>query len=1145
MADPLSSPEDHLPARSQTPTAWITLGLLCLVFVGWLGLDSLVCGALRVGASAAAWTNGFTLSAEGIQWMGSGHFRIKEVTITSRRREFPSRISSQGVECKVTSPWSILRGAKNAPTRLLQEVRISRATVLADCRGASPVDAGTAKGTSALHLPSPMFFPASFSCGTAAVVVIGESFRLEVQGLSASLPDRWPGKISYKKAILDEGGWHRALPGAAARAMWEDRSLRIEDLMLLKGLRIEEFTLTPRRDTVQFGWSGRVGNGRLRGDGSLGKTGQPRHLEATVVGENLPLGILSGLLLEDEKKATGTIHQARLTFRGEADRPMEADCSVRLVGDAFRWEGLGWESLRLGATLTGRTLTLTEFSLRQKENELWATGQSKLPEDWRSILHAPFTATFEANLQDAADLAALGGREFSQISGRLTALGEIHGADNKAEGYCNIEGSGLRIHELPIDWLKASLLFEGEKTRLCGLEAGSAEDLLWVEGTIQNSAPHSYAGKGRLKAANATRNLSRLGITPPAASFGSGGLEGSWEGSGTSTNHAGTFQVSLREWVCGWTKTGMTGRFEGAYAPGKLTLEKAELRQQDLRLGFRLDVSPTRLSMESVSASRSGGDAPLIEGDLSLPLNGPEFWRSGDLGATLAMGEPLKLNLAVHDIKIEEVADLLGQQSTCSGDLEGTIRASGTPERPDVHATLNLKRFSPCIAAKPVTMDFVLDGSDGRAALHAGIGSRERETLKLDAQMPFRWIRANDASLKMPENEPIGLQAEVREFLLEGWSRLAGLDLPLRSALLSGKLSAKGTWAKPGFSGSMLLTATECPLPSSFWRFCPPGMTALTALKLPLEFSADKVSLSSGSAEYAGTTVGLTGTWSAEGPARKWSLEAHGKDMPMIQPRGWKLLGDVDARLSGQGAGLMDLGGSATIRTAEAWPAVAITPSFSPPGIPEPPTTFEEIADPWKDMHLDLVVKTPGGGAMVKQKNGEHPQTGAGQTEFAMDLRLQGTPGTPIATGSVTVKNTEIQLPCGKFFVPEEKLTFDGGAIKEELTAVGATKRGFCIFRRKGPESPPWLQGAPGITAEDLVLALATPPQSAPKAAANQMVSWSRQKALFSMPAEGWATANLEPASPASLGFSGAAWLFDRDSAGFFSTPGRQALPKE
>jgi hypothetical protein len=238
--------------------------------------------------------------------------------------------------------------------------------------------------------------------------MVGESGRLAANGLYLRLPFRWPGRITFSDSTADMGSWHRTIPKGSAPAFWDGTTLRIGEMGLGEGIDLQELTLKPLDERLEFGLHGMIGKGILRGDGSLGTKGTAGWLEVTLVGERLGLEAFSGLM-KDENRATGTIQQARFTFRGDPGKPLDADSALRLVATNFRWEGKGWESLRIAATLTGHTLTLSEMLLRQGDNELEAEGQSRLPADWRAILRAPFSGTFRATLADAGTLAALAG----------------------------------------------------------------------------------------------------------------------------------------------------------------------------------------------------------------------------------------------------------------------------------------------------------------------------------------------------------------------------------------------------------------------------------------------------------------------------------------------------------------------------------------------------------------------------------------------------------------------------------------------------------------------------------------------------------------------------------------------------------------
>lgn len=1133
-----SDQEDHYPGRSGTPTAWVTLAVVVLLLAGWIFFEPLFCGVLRTGLAAACWMRGDRLVIGELSFSEGRRLLARNVDLTFGNPSHRSHWTSEQVELRPAS----LRGLasrlwkreKREGGRALQwigELKLGKSGLLVDTRGRSTEDAGAAKTAAPLpSFPWAWALPVSCSGGPVDLVAIGESYRVGIKGMTFQFPDRLPGRFSYGSASLDVGTWHRDFSKAAAGAMWDGASVVLNGLTLAKGLKLEELTLMLRNGRLELGWRGRAGNGRLLGDASFGPAGSTTPLEGIVIAENLPLELLAGVVSDEEKRAAGTIRQGRLTFRGDPDKPLEADGSLRVLADAVRWEGLGWDSLRLAATLTGRTLTLTELTLRQNENELEAEGQSRLPGEWRAVMRAPFTATFRADLVDAASLAALGGPAFAQCSGALSLEGSIKGADNKADGYCNVEGSGMKIRQQPVDWLKGSLFFEGTKTHVGYFEAVNAGDRISLQGTVENSNPHAYEGSAELSLRNLATTLSQLGLSTGAVP-GSGAVRGTWRGEGSAKGHQGSFQAKVTDWVGPWTKRGMTGSFEGTYAPDRLELSKAEFFQDDLRLRLQLAATSARLEVKSLSATRPGTADPLLAGNLSLPLNVFQIGNPGGVSGTVGMKDPLDAQLSFRGVRAEDLAELLGQNIPCTGILEGEINASGTPETPEIRSALRVSRFTPDGTGSPARMQVQLDAAQGRATVRLVQDPEASSPLSLRGEIPFRWMLKDGRLQASDPSAPAKGSLAFHRVPVDGWATLLGKGRGLlRGTTLDGALAMQGSLDNPGIAGKILLEAGEANLP---------GGQHLRNLRLPVDFASGKATVTAGAARLGDTPVALAGTIAL--PSLEGTLTLTGSDVPFPGVAGVEARGDAALRITAKGTNAPEFGGVLTVRKAASSARYRCTPFFSPPAIPPAvaaPAFPSSTASCWDAAGLNLSVKTAGEVPLQRAR-----KTTAEQTTLGVEFTVKGTVANPQAEGAVTLSDAILELPAAHFAVPRARLQLNaGGEALLEATAFGLTRQGLSAVRLAGTPAQPalLLDGPPGETAASAMQNLVTPSKrDAGTVPLRQEAAWLRQQELFPTPARSWAMARLGANDPASLGFYGAPW-----SCVLERVPVSTALPK-
>ena len=1124
MASSLINEEkhDHNPARSGTPSAWKALIIVAGLMLAVIFFDTLVCGVLRFALAGIAWSKRTELSIDHLSWRENGTIQAQGVALRFGSREHRSSWKSDWVEVQLPTLGRLLGFSKEQDTHYIRSIFLGRSKFLLDRRtkdNGGPADTSAVpsadKALVGYSIPWMKFLPDTLTVWPFDLVVVGNNYRVAISNLSISLPDRWAGRVAYSEAVLDLGSTHHVFTAASATANWNGTTLLLGNLELVRELKIEEFTLTPLRNRVEFGLRGSAGAGLLRGDGSLGITGDQSSVSATLVGENLSMGTLAMLIKKGDQRASGTIRQGRITFRGDPSRPLESDSAVRLVADDFRWEGRGWDSLRLSATLTGRLCRLSELRLRQKENEVEARGESKLPEDWHKALRAPFIASFHADLDDAGALAALAGPEFAQLSGALLLEGAVKGAENKAEGYCNLMSPGMKIRRLPVDWLKGCLLFEGEKTRLSNLEIWSGKDRVMMEGSVENSLPHTYAATARFAVGNLTKSLALLEITT-AAQIGGGAAQGGWTGDGSAKGHSGTFQAKLNDWLSPWTTAGMSGNFEGSYSPGRLYCSKAEFQAQDLRLGLQFAASPTRVEAKSIVATRKGKPDLLLQGSASLPINGLALWQSGDLISTLGMKEALALQLDLNGIKFEELANLLGQKTPFTGTLEGKISASGTPENPEVHSVLKASKLTLPDATANMDVTWNFDAKGGRAMTQLIQNPTQAPPLMLQAEIPFR-LTTDNGTLRLAEpTATIHAVVSMHHVPVSGWLPLmSGLPLVVRDGVVDGSLNLEGTLSQPSVKGTIDLTAREA------WF---QGLTPLNTLELPIECTISKASISSGNAFLGTNPVTLGGELDWRGSPLLARLDLAGKDLAFPALGGVESRGDAAISVQSRGTNVTALNGTLIIRKLSgALPSLG-TPTFIPPGILlNRLFDFTPVFENTTTATLDLQVKTDGMLPLMTP-------LGAGSTQIQADIQLQGVCNDPRWKGTIVAKDMELALPAGRFGIPTATVQSDGTSEQScAFKAYGLTHQGFCTIQTDTATRNIWIEApgsSTGITEGDMILALGTPEKSgrAGTPAIDQLTAWIRQQMLFPLPPVGWIGRREEQATAGSLGFYGSPW---------------------
>lgn len=1084
----------RVPARSGTPTAWAALLLLALLLCGWCFRTELLCAGIRHLAPAIAWKHGQSLSIVGITRRSDGSFVATGIEWGTGRPPHRSTLKCDEATFRFRPlPALLLPLSPRNQDPWIASLALTRSKMLVDLRDrreeSAPKGSLDGEGHGLLRLT----LPGSLIIGSADVVVIGESGRIAVKGLSMDLPAGWPGKFCFSSAETELGEGHRVIPGNTAPARWEPGFLRIGRLPLGKGLSLEELAVRLGRDGIEFGLNGTIGKGLLRADGSFGGS---MPLEATVVGEKLAVDAFTWIVA-DASGASGTIDQARLTFRGDPARPMESDASLRLVGRNFRWQGRGWESLRMAASMTGRNLTVSECALRQGDNEIRATCRSSLPAHWRAMLRAPFTAEFQASLPDAGVLAALFGPGFSVTGGSLYLDGMVRGADNRAEGYCNFSGLGTRIRKLPLDWMHGSLLFEGSTTRVAYAEACAGGDSVSLWGSVANSVPHDYEGVAEARVADFAMRLQQLGCAVPP-DIGAGSASVSWRGGGDASSHWGSFEGRVNEWVSSRSRTGISGTCTGIYEPGKFSLDRARITQGDMNLAFAMSAVPSGLEIKGITLLKEGMQHPVATGEVRLPVDLTGLLRGEDPGKTFALDGPVAVSLDFDSLDLGRFAELMGQSTRLGGRISGGVTAGGTPSSPELAADLKVEGLSVTgLKGGDIAFSSSRQTNGTRMLLNQTMAGEQ--TLHAEFLLPSGFAKTGDLP-KLAADAPLSGKAEFRRAPIDPWIRMLGAWEFLHpvSTVAEGSVAITGTVGKPQIKGGLRLKASGIRVA---------GALPLAASDLQLEFAGTRASSANGSATYSGKTVSISceADWIS---GVKVALGIKGDFLPVELVSGVTGAGRADVVWKSDGSPCGLLTGELELQPLAVDTKAALTPVFCPPGF----RSASQAAASQDGARLDLGLRTLTSPVQDKPS-------------IVADLHLVGTLSNPMASGTVTLRNQTLRLPSGIRILPEATVTCEGGPARIAGTAYGWTPRGIETLVLGGTLSHPTaFPCTAAMTSATAVFAsLMTETACGP---VTQAPFWLRQEMLLPAPSLPWAYPQGEPAV-AGLGFHGVPWIWN------------------
>lgn len=248
--------------------------------------------------------------------------------------------------------------------------------------------------------------------------------------------------------------------------------------------------------------------------------------------------------------------------------------------------------------------------------------------------------------------------------------------------------------------------------------------------------------------------------------------------------------------------------------------------------------------------------------------------------------------------------------------------------------------------------------------------------------------------------------------------------------------------------------------------------------------------------------------------------------------------GDADLHFGIREGTAPVLKGSLIVRSIAGNLQDKLTPSFAPPGILIPgskPVESPSAPGIFRDATLDLSINTDARLLQPTSSASPHGITGSADfpAQLQADLHLQGSVAAPRPTGMITARNATLMLPAGNFVIPDATLHLqeDGGR-NLSAKAYGITRRGFCALDLGSDteEVNPRVEGPPGISLPDMILALTEPLQPGYSATTPaQELAWIRQQ-QHPLPATGWAEAGMGETDLSSLGFYGRPWCWIRGS---------------
>lgn len=512
-----------------------------------------------------------------------------------------------------------------------------------------------------------------------------------VRDIVADFDEAARGRFQASGMEIRFGNARQVFAGQRAVTAWKNGSAYFADMAVRVGMSLEKLSLDlARPGGMAVDVQAALFGGTLRGSVSVGDWRGEPGVDATLGASGLKFVDLSEFL-GLHGRASGTLSEGRISFRGNPDRPLDGEASLWISAENFRLGERGWKTLEASASLINRRLSLSDLKLRQEENQVSANGEMALSGGLGDVTNAPFLLNLSAKIQDMTSLGALLGSPFKELKGRMTASAALSGRSSKIEGFLGIEASGMALRGSKIESARLDAVFTGSEAQVQRLEIWSSGDAMSGQGTFALAAPHTYSGQVTARARDLAVYSKLLeGVLPFHFPVTHGGMTLHWQGDGNWNAHSGAFQATLKRAVSSWTPRGVTGRFDGTYSPKNFYFSRVELEGDRSSLTAQATIAESGLHVKGLTMSVSG--KPAATGELFLPVNVFQWLQQKQLSDAIVREKPVYLLLeTLGELPMKSLLDVFGQTPWLDGRLRGAVRTLGTTAEPEIGGRLTIE----------------------------------------------------------------------------------------------------------------------------------------------------------------------------------------------------------------------------------------------------------------------------------------------------------------------------------------------------------------------------------------------------------------------------------------------------------------------
>ncbi len=1008
-ASPASDLRPAAPRRRRRIGRWL---LLALALVIWFGHEPALVWAVRKGIAAVNPRLGIQLDvgAMRLHLFRPIEFRDFRLRVTNPKAS-TTDVTIKHITIGVESLWNLFFG----DGRVLRELAIEKLDGTFDFRKPAiiiqPLPSFTREEQERLSAWILRFLPRKIGIVASNAIFLADGQSYTVRGFDADFDDTSSRHATFQRVVIEAGSIHQEFVKLSAVTAWKDGAMYLSDLELRDEITLRDLVANfVNVGGISLDWDVGAYGGTLRGNIVFGEEDRALRLDAALSVVNLPLAPLPDLIALPAR-ADGILRDARLTFRGNPDHPLDNEIALRVSADDFRWNERGWQSLVIGLNYIGRRLYVSTIDLTQADNRISASGELAVPEQLADLPRTHYLANLSADVRDLSALSALFGPPFDQLTGQLYVHGSVKGDGGQLRGYLNGEASRIGYSSLPPASMSFSAVAENDELRIFSAELWSGADRVEASGSIGLQAPHRYAGKLQ-------SHIDDLGVYTPfageqvAKNVFTGAASVDWQGDGTIDAHSGAFHVRLDDVMTSATPTGITGQFTGTYSPQNIYFKTVRLTHGQLALDSHLTIASSGVNITGLSLKR--GQLTLLRGDGFLPLDLFALGSGKTLAESMATDRNVYANFTSGDLPVADLVQMAGQEANFRGHVRLNLGATGPIPQLKLAGQLIARDLSATVddfTLPHTSADISLDTRDRGLWVKGSVQTRGFQPLSLEASMPFAYEETADGGVRLVQDDaPIDAALSFPRTSLEIFRPFVPAARRLQGTL-SGQVVVDGRLNAPKIRGEIALADGDLELPNDIPR--------INALSGRVVMDTSRITLESLRGELGAGPFEVRGSADISDPQTpSVDLTLKGTKVLLARDPGLRLRANLDLAVKGRGAS-GSVAGSIELVDGRVFRRLEVTPFLVPDPVTGPPFVAPEldglVPDPWAAWKLNVSIRN--GMPFLLMGN---LATG----EITPDLRVLGTLGAPYLDGVVTINNLQAYLPASTLVIPEGRITF-------------------------------------------------------------------------------------------------------------------------